>query len=84
MHLIRLVSIALLFTLAFSQAHSQSPIKPTDSLVIGGEVDAVKVLHLNHIAAMPSVKLRDIQITNHKGEAKGIGDHSKILFSRVS
>lgn len=71
MHLSRLVSIALLFTLAFATAHSQSPIKPTDSLVIGGEVEKMAVLHLSDIVALPSVKLKDIQITNHKGEAKG-------------
>lgn len=71
MHLIRLVSIALVFTLAFAGVHSQSPITPTDSLVIGGEVEAVAVLHLKDIAAMPSVKLKDIQLINHTGEVKG-------------
>ncbi len=71
MHLISLVSIGLLFSLVFAQAYTQTPIKPTDSLVIGGEVDTVKILFIKDIAAMPSVKLKDIPITNHKGEAKG-------------
>jgi hypothetical protein len=71
MHLIRVVSFALLLSLAFTQAHAQSLIKPTESLVIGGEVEAEKILHLKDIAAMSSVKIKDIQITNHKGEAKG-------------
>ncbi len=71
MHLIRLVSITLLLASIFAQGHSQSPITPTDSLVVGGEVDAVTVLRLEDIAEMPSVKIKDIQITNHKGESKG-------------
>lgn len=78
----RKYSILILFCWSFI-VHAQKDIKPSDEIVISGEVAHELKFTMADLEKMPSKKIDDIVITNHLGEVRGTAKNLKAVPLKI-
>lgn len=73
---VKLPFLALILLIAAS-ACGQKDIPTTDAFTISGKVKAERTVTLKDLSAYPSVEVGDVQITNHKGDARNPANRVK-------